>query len=278
LRAEELAKTKKALPEWSRKFYDSLSEVVAPHGLKAVAWGRVKEDGSWQSSIDKFLKPEDKRALETALSLKAGDYVFFGAEGISTVQNAMGQLRAHLARELGLVKPGLSDTWAFVWVIDFPLFEFDATNNRLAAAHHPFTRPKAEDAEKLLRGNPDELRTVKAEAYDLALNGYEIAGGSLRIYDSKVQAAMFKAIGFTLEQAQYQFGFFMEALKYGTPPHGGMAFGIDRVAMLMAGEDSIRDVIAFPKTARASDVMADSPSTVSPEQLAELRLQTVKSV
>jgi aspartyl-tRNA synthetase len=280
VRASELKAAGLATPEWSRKFYDSLNTVVAPHGLKGVAWARVQKD-AWQSSIAKFFTPEEFKTFEKELNLQEGDYVFFGAEASAVVQNAMGQLRLHLARETGLIKAGDISKWAFVWVLDFPLFEYDSENQRLTAAHHPFTRPKAADREKLLKfketGDLKAAQSIQAEAYDLALNGFEVAGGSLRIFDPIVQSAMFHAIGFSAEEAEKQFGFFLEALKYGTPPHGGLAFGIDRLAMLMAGEDSIRNVIAFPKTARASCQMSESPSTVSPDQLAELRLQVLKS-
>jgi aspartyl-tRNA synthetase len=276
VRAEEMRIAKTPHPEWSRKFFDSLNAVVAPHGLKGVAWARVQTDG-WQSPIAKFLKPDELKSIQEALMLREGDYVFFGAEASPTVFNAMGQLRLHLAHECGLIKTGDISKWAFTWVLDFPLFEWDPEAGRLMAAHHPFTRPKKSDEAKLLSGDPKQLREVQAEAYDLALNGFEIAGGSLRIFDPKIQAAMFQAIGFSKDEAEKQFGFFMEALRYGTPPHGGIAFGIDRVAMLMAGADSIRDVIAFPKTARASCQMSDTPSTVSPDQLADLRLQVVKT-
>jgi aspartyl-tRNA synthetase len=276
IRAEEIKAAGQSHPEWSRKFFDGLNAVVAPHGLKAVAWARVQKD-TWQSPIAKFFSPEELKKIEETLDLKEGDYVFFGAEETNAVLNAMGQLRLHMARETGLIKANDTSKWAFVWVLDFPLFEYDAENERLVAAHHPFTRPKAEDREKLLSGDLKAKQSIQAEAYDLALNGFEVAGGSLRIFDPHVQSAMFKAIGFSEEEAKKQFGFFLEALKYGTPPHGGIAFGIDRMAMLMTGADSIRDVIAFPKTARASCQMSESPSTVSPDQLAELRLQVTKT-
>jgi aspartyl-tRNA synthetase len=284
VRAKELAEKNITSPDWSRKFFDQMNTVVQPHGLKGVAWFRFSksaaevtpEDGV-QSPISKFLTKDELRQLMESTQLSSGDYLFLGAEASPTVETAMGTLRIKLSQELGLVKPGNLEDWKFVWVTEFPLFEFDPQSNRLMAAHHPFTRPIAEDLPMMLSDDPKEWRKVRAEAYDLALNGFEIAGGSLRIYDSKVQSAMFRAIGFSPEEAQKQFGFFMDALKFGTPPHGGIAFGIDRVVMLLCGADSIREVIAFPKTARAICPMSETPSTVSPDQLAELRLSVVKS-
>ncbi len=283
VRASELKERSIPQPEWSRKFFDQMNTVVQPHGLKGVAWIKfaknVQEIGpeDIQSPIAKFLSIQEIKNLMTEGQLVAGDYLFLGAEATPTVETAMGTLRLKLAQELGLIKAGNTEDWKFVWVTEFPLFEFDAQNNRLAAAHHPFTRPVEEDLPLLLSDEPKDWRNVRAEAYDLALNGFEIAGGSLRIYDSKVQAAMFRAIGFSPEEAQKQFGFFMDALKFGTPPHGGIAFGIDRVVMLLCGADSIREVIAFPKTARAICPMSETPSTVSPDQLAELRINVVRT-
>ena len=277
VRAEELAARKIANPGWTRKFFDGLASVVTPFGLKGVVWARVEADGSWNSSASKFLKPEDLRAFEKLLNLKAGDHVFFAAERAPRVLEAMGTLRLFIAKEVGLIKPGVSDVWEFVWVTDFPLFVDDEGAGRLYAAHHPFTRPLAEDEAKLLSGKYEDMKNVRAEAYDLALNGFEVGGGSLRIYDTKIQSAMFKALGMSEEEAQEKFGFFLEALKFGTPPHGGIAFGVDRLAMLITGSESLRDVIAFPKTARAVCLMSETPSKVSPDQLAELRLQILKS-
>ncbi len=277
VRNDELTTAKLAAPTWSRKFFDGLNAIVQPQGLKGVAWARVEASGQWNSPIAKFFKPEEMQALEAKLGLKVGDHVFFGAEQAPRVQEAMGTLRLHLARELGFIKPGRSDQWEFAWILDFPLFMYDDKEGRLAAAHHPFTRPLDEDREKIFSDNVKVLKTIRAQAYDLALNGFEVAGGSMRIFDPKVQSAMFKAIGFSEEEAKKQFGFFLEALQYGTPPHGGAAFGVDRLAMLLAGADSLREVIAFPKTARAVCLMSETPSEVSPEQLAELRLQVIKT-
>ncbi len=263
-------------PQWSRKFYDSLNSVVAPFGLKGVAWSKIEKTG-WNSPIAKFFKSEELEALNKCLAVEEGDYVFFAAEKSLRVLEAMGTLRSFLGRELGFVKSGLSEKWAFCWITEFPVFVTDEKTGGLAAAHHPFTRPSPEDVEKLLSGDREKMRNIKAEAYDLALNGFEVGGGSLRIYDSKVQDAMFAALGLSPEEAQDKFGFFLEALKYGTPPHGGIAFGLDRLAMLLCGTDAIRDVIAFPKTASATCMMSSCPSKVSPEQMAELRLQVLKS-
>lgn len=278
VRKTELAARKTEHPQWSRKFFDSLATIVSPFGLKNVLWAKMESAGVWNSPAAKFFKPEELASFEQTLQLSPGDYVFFAAEKDGRVQEAMGALRLHLARELGLIKSGVSDVWEFCWVIEFPLFVWDEQANRLFAAHHPFTRPLAEDEDKMLSGDVEKMKDVRAEAYDLALNGFEVGGGSLRIYDPKVQSAMFKALGFSDEEATKQFGFFIEALKYGTPPHGGIAFGVDRLAMLLCGADSLREVIAFPKTARAVCLMSETPSRVSPDQLAELRLQIIKSV
>jgi aspartyl-tRNA synthetase len=263
------------VPAWSRKDMDNFNTAVTPYGLKGVAWVKVEEAG-WNSQIAKFFSPEQQKQVSTALGASNGDYIFFAAEAAPRVYEAMGNLRLMVARELKLIGEGLSQSWPFTWITNFPLFEFDAQNGRLAAAHHPFTRPLDEDLEKLKSNDIDTLRSIRALAYDLALNGSEVAGGSFRIFNSDVQKSMFKALGFKDEEIKEKFGFFVEALQYGTPPHGGVAFGLDRLVMMLAGTNNIRDVIAFPKTASASCLMSECPSRVSPDQLAELQLQVLK--
>jgi aspartyl-tRNA synthetase len=263
------------VPAWSRKDMDNFNTAVTPYGLKGVAWVKVEEAG-WNSQIAKFFTPEQQKQVSSALGASNGDYIFFAAEASPRVYEAMGNLRLMVARELKLIGEGLSQSWPFTWITNFPLFEFDAQNGRLAAAHHPFTRPLDEDLEKLKSNDIDTLRSIRALAYDLALNGSEVAGGSFRIFNSDVQKSMFKALGFKDEEIKEKFGFFVEALQYGTPPHGGVAFGLDRLVMMLAGTNNIRDVIAFPKTASASCLMSECPSRVSPDQLAELQLQILK--
>ena len=263
------------LPVWSRKDMDGFNTAVTPFGLKGVAWVKNETEG-WSSQVAKFFNSDLQKKVNSELGLGPGDYIFFAAEGAPRVFEAMGNLRATLARQLKLVEEGLSPTWPFVWVTDFPLFEFDAQTGKLAAAHHPFTQPQTEDLEKLKSTDIDQLRSIKAVAYDLALNGYEVAGGSYRIFNSEVQQAMFRALGLSEADIKEKFGFFIEALSYGTPPHGGIAFGLDRLIMMLTGTTSIRDVMAFPKTASASDLMSECPSRVSPDQLAELHLQILK--
>ena len=263
------------VPAWSRKDMDNFNTAVTPYGLKGVAWVKVEEAG-WNSQIAKFFTPEQQKQVSSALGASNGDYIFFAAEAAPRVYEAMGNLRLMVARELKLIGEGLSQSWPFTWITNFPLFEFDAQNGRLAAAHHPFTRPLDEDLEKLKSNDIDTLRGIRALAYDLALNGSEVAGGSFRIFNSDVQKSMFKALGFKDEEIKEKFGFFVEALQYGTPPHGGVAFGLDRLVMMLAGTNNIRDVIAFPKTASASCLMSECPSRVSPDQLAELQLQVLK--
>lgn len=277
VRQAELAKRGISRPDWSRKYFDELNAVVQPFGLKGVLWAKVEQPGQWNSPAAKFLTPAEIQSVEKELGLEIGDYCFFAADQSPRVLEAMGTLRQHLARELKFVTSGVSSSWPFVWIMQFPLFVEDAETKRLYAAHHPFTSPLEEDKDKIFSNDHNVLKNIKAEAYDLALNGFELGGGSFRIFSPEVQSAMFKALGLSADEAKEKFGFFIEALQYGTPPHGGMALGVDRIAMLMTGEDSLREVIAFPKTARAQDLMSESPSRVDADQLAELRLQIIKT-
>lgn len=265
---------------WSRKQLESLQNFAKGHGLKGLAHAKVEADGTWNSPIAKFFEDAQIKAINESLNILPGDWVFFAADTKSKASQAMGALRGLLAKELGILDcESVKNAWAFRWVVEFPLFDRDDKTGRLVPAHHPFTRPHPEDEHILLNGNStdDELIKIRAEAYDLALNGFEVAGGSLRIFNSKMQSALFKAIRVSDEEAKEKFGFFVEALQYGTPPHGGMAFGLDRLTMLACKTDAIRDVIAFPKTTSASCLMSDCPSRVDSEQLAELRIGITKT-
>lgn len=248
----------------SRKQIDRQGELAGVHGAKGLAWVKVNEDG-WQSPIAKFLSDEVKNALTAKLEAETGDLLLFGADSWGVVCKSLGAVRDSVADEMGLIDP---DAMAFCWVVEFPMFEYDTGAGRFMSLHHPFTRPFEEDL-GLLESDPGKTR---AQAYDMVLNGSEIGGGSLRIYDTAVQRRVFEILGIGEEEAEEKFGFLLKALAFGAPPHGGIAFGLDRLAMLLAKADSIRDVIAFPKTARAQDLMASSPSRVAPEQLADLAL------
>ena len=250
--------------EYSRKDADSLAQFVAKYGAKGLAWLKVEEDGL-KGPIAKFLVNQET-ALRERLDAEVGDIIFFCADKPSVVAQSLSELRLHFGRKHELID---QSKFNFLWVVDWPLLEYDEDANRYVAMHHPFTRPVNEDFNALL----EDPTAAKAQAYDIVLNGYELGGGSLRIYRRDMQEAMFNVLGFTKESAQEQFGFLMDALDYGFPPHGGIALGLDRLVMLLAGEDNIREVIAFPKNGSAMDTMTQAPSPVSEQQLQELSLK-----
>ena len=250
---------------FTRREIDSLVDFVKIYGAKGMAWITIKEDG-FNSPITKFFTEEEINALLERLDGKPGDILFFVGDKNNIVFDSLGALRLKLAEKLDLIKP---DTWDLLWVVDFPLFEYSEEEKRYVAKHHPFTSPKDEDIDKLLT----DPENAHAKAYDIVLNGNEIGGGSIRIHNSELQEKMFEALGFSKEEAWERFGFLLEAFKYGTPPHGGLAYGLDRMAMLMAGANSIRDVIAFPKVQNASDLMTQAPSPVDKKQLRELHIK-----
>ncbi|MBT2646911.1 aspartate--tRNA ligase [Bacillus sp. ISL-34] len=250
--------------DYSRKDIDGLAEFAAIYGAKGLAWLKVEEDGV-KGPIAKFFA-EDQEQLVSVLEAEVGDLILFVADKKGVVADALGALRNKLGKERGLID---QTKFNFLWVTDWPLFEYDEEEGRYYAAHHPFTMPFREDMDKL----ESDPASVRAQAYDLVLNGYELGGGSLRIFERDVQEKMFKVLGFSEEEANAQFGFLMDAFEYGTPPHGGIALGLDRMVMLLAGRTNLRDTIAFPKTASASDLLVDAPSTVSDKQLAELNLR-----
>jgi aspartyl-tRNA synthetase len=255
----------KGCASWSRKELDDLQPFAARYGGKGIAWITVK-DGEWRGPIVKFFKPEEIAALTERLGVEEGDLLCFSADKLKTAADVMGNLRLKVGRDLGLID---ENTYKFLWVVDFPLLGWDADEKRWVAEHHPFTRPRDEDL-PLFDSDPGAIR---AQAYDLVLNGYEVGGGSMRIFRREVQEKMFKALGFTPEEAREKFGFFLDAFEYGTPPHGGIAFGLDRLVMILAGRTNLRETIAFPKTASATDLLTDAPSAVSDRQLEELHIR-----
>jgi aspartyl-tRNA synthetase len=251
----------------SRKDLDELKDYVAVYGAKGLAWARINVS-DWTSPIYKFLRPEEVEKINKAMSVKESDIIFFVADIPRVVNDSLGNLRLHLAKKLNLFKP---DDLAFSWITDFPLMEYSDSEKRYVSMHHPFTSPVLEDV-ALLNSQPGKVR---ARAYDLVLNGSEIGGGSIRIHRKDLQAQVFKALGLSKEEARSKFGFLLDALEYGAPPHGGIAFGLDRLTMIMTHAESIRDVIAFPKTQKAACLLSDAPSKVSIEQLMELSLKIV---
>lgn len=252
-----------------RKKIDALVEFAKGYGAKGLAYLAVNADGSYKSSFAKFMTEEELSALVKALDGKPGDLLLFAADKNKTVWDVLGALRIEIARNLGLLK---KDDFRFLWVTEFPLLEWDEEEKRYVAMHHPFTMLMEEDFDKL----ETDPGAVRAKAYDIVLNGTELGGGSVRIFQSDIQSKMFDMLGFTKEQAQEQFGFLLNAFKYGVPPHAGLAFGLDRLIMLMAGCDSIREVIAFPKVKDASDLMTEAPGRVDEKQLEELCLSCTK--
>ncbi len=251
---------------------DELTEIAKLHGAKGLAFIKI-ENGEWKSPIVKFFTDAEKTALQSKLNIEEGDCVFFAADKWSVACEVLGRLRLRIAemQDLhGKARPAGAPDWDFLWVIDFPLFEWSADENKWNAMHHPFTRPKAEDMQLF---EAKKFPEVRAEAYDVVLNGVEIGGGSMRIYEPPLQEKMFEALGITSEAQQAQFGHLLRALRLGAPPHGGIAFGFDRLVMLLCGEQSIRDVMAFPKNNRAMDLMSQSPSEVDPRQLRDLGIK-----
>ena len=255
----------KGCSAFSRKELDDLTDFVKIYGAKGLAWVKVTEDG-WQSPIAKFFTDDELAELNKALGAEVGDLLMFMADTPAIANEALGRLRGHLGQKLGLAR---KDNYKFVWITEFPLLEWDAEEKRHVAVHHPFTAPLEEDF-ALLDSDPGRAR---AQAYDLVLNGSEIGGGSIRIHDQAIQSRMFELLGIDEEEAQEKFGFLLDALNFGAPPHGGIAFGLDRIMMILTAADSIRDVIAFPKTQKATCLLSEAPNEVAEKQLQELGIR-----
>jgi aspartyl-tRNA synthetase len=252
---------------YSRSEVDGIVDEAIKLGAKGLIWARRADDGTITSSITKAMGEEGVKQMLDAASVANGEIVLVAAGEPDAASKLLGQLRLNLAKRKGLLNP---EQYEFLWVVDFPLLEWDAEDKRYVAMHHPFTSPHDEDAAELDKDDPGKIR---AKAYDLVLNGSEIGGGSIRIHDAGMQSRIFSLLNISAEEAKLRFGFFVEALEYGTPPHGGIALGLDRICAILANESSIREVIAFPKTAAAIDMMSSAPSPVEQRQLRELHLQ-----
>ncbi|MCP4022739.1 MAG: aspartate--tRNA ligase [Desulfobacteraceae bacterium] len=259
----------KGCATFTRKQIDGLTDYAAVYRAKGLAWIKIKDGGEWQSPIAKFFTDEEKDALRNRLDMEVGDIIFFVADQAKITNEALGQLRNELGRMLNLIS---DDVFEFTWVTHFPMFEYDETEKRYQALHHPFTAPQEEDIDKL---DTDPLQ-ANSRAYDLVLNGIEIGGGSIRIHSTKLQEKVLNCLGIDEKEAHEKFGFLLEALSSGAPPHGGIAFGLDRLIMILCKEDSIRNVIAFPKTQKATCLLTDAPSNAASTQLQELAIKTIK--